>query len=226
MFTIASEVTVENGEMIFREDGLGDCLYQVLSGAVVISGTIGDKTLVMEVLRAGEIFGEDSLLGAGARGASARALGKTVLGVVDTRGMARELAALSPALRTLFESVFARLGRMTETAAGIKTLRRETRVEKVWSLYLDGDGQFKKAFSREVSAQGMFIKTPAPLARGERFDLLLRLPGQTDPLAIRCEVAWNRMETDNPQDFPVGMGVEFVEMSAADTHKLRDALAE
>ncbi|MBW1667663.1 MAG: cyclic nucleotide-binding domain-containing protein, partial [Deltaproteobacteria bacterium] len=48
MFTLASEETYEDGQVIIKEGSAGDWVYVILSGAVEISRTIGGRRFVVE----------------------------------------------------------------------------------------------------------------------------------------------------------------------------------
>jgi uncharacterized protein (TIGR02266 family) len=75
---------------------------------------------------------------------------------------------------------------------------------------------FVKAYTGNVSAGGMFVRTERPLKRGEQFLLNLQLPDLTDALTIKCEVVWARKQEGDLGGRPAGMGVKFLEMREAD----------
>ncbi|MFP4474250.1 MAG: PilZ domain-containing protein [Desulfatibacillaceae bacterium] len=224
MYPIVEEEVYDDGEPIFEEGSRGSVMYQVRSGAVVVSKTVGDKRIIIEVLRAGGVLAEELILGETEHDTSAHALGRAVVGVVNPSALVSEFENLSHPLQNLYKNLSDRLNRMMETAAGISTLRRQPRVRKTWSLAFRDGGQLKEAYSKDASLGGLFIKTPEPLDRGETFQLQINLPQYEEPIDIKCEVAWNRKETEDLEQFPVGMGVEFVEMSDGDYEKLERAL--
>lgn len=74
---------------IIKEEEIGDCMYVILEGAVEVSirsGT-GGRDLTIATLRAGDFFGEQSLLpnGTGRRNASVRALHPSKLFRIDKK---------------------------------------------------------------------------------------------------------------------------------------------
>lgn len=73
-----------------------------------------------------------------------------------------------------------------------------------------------RAVSRDISLGGMFIETPAPAAFGSRLVVTLLTPTRAASVSIACIVRWT---TD------AGMGVQFLEMGARDTHELTQLLA-
>ena len=83
LISFAQQLSLEPGEVLFREGDRGDAVYVVVEGAVQIfvSSPSGEE-LVLAALRAGELIGEHYLFqseGLGRRGASARASEPTVL---------------------------------------------------------------------------------------------------------------------------------------------------
>jgi CRP/FNR family transcriptional regulator, cyclic AMP receptor protein len=98
--TLAERVdheTAKKGKHIFQVGQRGDAMYVVTSGAVEIwiSRQTGDR-VVLETARAGDFFGEISMLDGGNRNATATVLEDAELIVVD-RGDLDELFRLKPA---------------------------------------------------------------------------------------------------------------------------------
>jgi type IV pilus assembly protein PilZ len=72
---------------------------------------------------------------------------------------------------------------------------------------------FIKAQAGNISKGGMFIRTKKPLGRGEQFVLKLQLPDLPDPMEIACQVAWMRGPSEESEQSPAGMGIQFRDMS-------------
>lgn len=74
---------------IIREEEIGDCMYVILEGAVEVSikGSTGGREISIATLRAGDFFGEQSLLpgGTGRRNASVRAFHPSKLFRIDKK---------------------------------------------------------------------------------------------------------------------------------------------
>jgi uncharacterized protein (TIGR02266 family) len=83
---------------------------------------------------------------------------------------------------------------------------------------------FIDSFSDNLSADGIFIRTTKPLAKGERFALKLMLPEDPEPLNIDCEVCWSQIEPKDPSLRYPGMGAKFLNMSKTDRQKLKAEL--
>ncbi|MEW5733515.1 MAG: cyclic nucleotide-binding domain-containing protein [Thermodesulfobacteriota bacterium] len=225
MFKILGEKTYDDGEIIFHEGETSEDVYQVVSGAVVIVKDVAGRSLIVEVLRSGDIFGEMAFISNSPRTATAKAVGDTVIAVVDRTVLEDELASVSPALQVLFECLAMRLKKTTDSAAGITMVRKDPRVSKTWFVVMEhGDIQLS-AYSHNASLGGLYIKTPTPLPRGERLSVNLMLPDGHEALHILCEVAWSRTRTSDPENSPLGMGVKFLNMSREDYDRLKRALA-
>ncbi len=221
---ILREEIFEDGQTVFVEGSTGRDVYQVRHGAVVISKEAGQGKLIVEVLRSGEVFGEMAFLGEVNRTATARALGRTTLGVADLPDLVRQYHALHDDMRMFMHCLVVRLKKMTDTATGMTAIRREKRSERIWNLSFSHEQDLKRAVTRNASAKGLFVATDAPLAPGESFLLDLELPGGRRLSKVACQVAWNRIRTDDPERLPLGMGVRFLVLSREDEGLIREAL--
>jgi CRP-like cAMP-binding protein len=116
MFQIASYETFKDGKVIFEEGSNGDWIYVVEVGEVEISKKMGGQRLVIEVLKAGDIFGEMAYIDKEPRSATATAKGEVVVGIVDRDVFDREFNKLSPEFQKIFKTVALRLRRSTDDA--------------------------------------------------------------------------------------------------------------
>jgi len=116
MFDIASKETYEDGQIILEEGSTGNWIYVVLSGHVEISKIIGGKKVVLQMLEQQEVFGEMVFLGDTRRTASARAVGKTTVGVVEHEFLTEELNKLAPKFRFILLGIVKKLKRTTNIA--------------------------------------------------------------------------------------------------------------
>ena len=212
MYHVASEETFEDGQIVFKEDAPGDWVYVILSGAVEISKTVEDKRVVIEILKEGEVFGELGFLGRIKRTATAQAVGKTTLGIIDRTFLDSEFNKLSSEFRFILVAVVERFKKMLERAKDFEG-RRERRVQRTLSLSFKDRNAFVKAYSGNISKGGLFVRTRKPLPKGERFLLKLQLPDLSDPLKIQSEVAWARETEGEAGAEAAGMGLRFLEMT-------------
>ena len=83
MFQVATYENYQDGALIFEDGSHGDWVYVVEEGEVEISKQIGERKVVIAVMKPGELFGELSYIGKMPRTANAVAVGPTVVGVLD-----------------------------------------------------------------------------------------------------------------------------------------------
>jgi CRP/FNR family transcriptional regulator len=219
---IASKETYQDGEIIIEEGTSGDWVYVIQSGRVEISKTIGGKKVMLTTLGPGEFFGELGFLGDNTRTATARAIGETSLEIIDRALLDKEFNKLSPDFRAILVAVAERYRQMIDRTIKFAS-RKEIRAQKTLSLSYQDKKSFVDAYTENVSDGGLFIRTENPLKQGEQFLLNLQLPGLSDPMKIKCEVAWTRKEKE-ATDYPTGMGVRFLEMTKEDNRTLKQYL--
>ena len=224
MYHVSAEETFQDGQIIFKDGDSGDWVYVIYSGRVEIIKTVGGESVVVEVLKTGDIFGEMAYLARIPRTATGRAVGETTLGVIDRSFLDNELNRLSGAFQTILKTLVLRLEKATENTAQSKWHRESPRVPKVLTLRFKSQEAFSTAFSEDMSARGIFIKTSKPLPKGERFILKLQLSETSEPLKIGCQVRWTRTETKDIAKHPPGMGAEFIDITPADQQKLKNEL--
>jgi type IV pilus assembly protein PilZ len=106
------------------------------------------------------------------------------------------------------------------------TRRKEARTQKTLSLSFKEKESFIKAYSDNISGGGLFIRTKRPLEQGDPFSLKLQIPGMDEPLKINCEVCWSRPESEEADNSPAGMGIQFMDMSEGDRETLDQFIKE
>ncbi len=223
-FNIAQEETYDPGEIIFKEGSSGDWVYVVIEGSVEISKNIAGKRRLLEILKPGEIFGELGFIGGIKRTATARAVDKTTIGLLDREVFEKEFNQLSSPFRTVIQTMTKRFQATLERACDFK-VPREPRVPKSLSLTFKDRQAFIQAYTANASTGGLFIKADTPLDAGAEFQLKLELPGLSVPLEVKCEVIWTRNPEDSKPRKPAGMGVKFREISQKDYQALKKFLA-
>jgi uncharacterized protein (TIGR02266 family) len=78
---------------------------------------------------------------------------------------------------------------------------------------LSSEHNFYAGFAENISTGGLFIATHQLRAAGERFEISVTLPGQTEPIQGVGEVRWIR-EYSERSNTPPGMGIRFVSLSS------------
>lgn len=79
----------QNGEVIFRVGEAGDCMFVVQDGQVEIVGELDGNEVRLDVNEAGQVIGEMAIFERQARSATARALGKARVLMVDEKTFLR-----------------------------------------------------------------------------------------------------------------------------------------
>ena len=119
---IALEEAYHDGEVIFKEGNSGDWLYVVLSGTVEVSKAVDGTRFVLSILKPGEVFGELALIGAVKRTATARAIGRTTVGIIDRSFLDGEFNKLSADFRTVLVVMVERFIKTMDRAREFTTL--------------------------------------------------------------------------------------------------------
>jgi len=102
---ISRERTVRKGTFVFREEDRGDCIYLLKSGKVKLSRfSSNGRELVLGVVEAGEVFGEEAIAGENRRTAFAEAIEDSLVCSVPVSEFTRFLKAY-PNLAVSFAGV-------------------------------------------------------------------------------------------------------------------------
>jgi len=111
------------------------------------------------------------------------------------------------------------LDRMEFLSVGRKYLpiieRRIQRVLCSTTVFFRSDSQHHYAASMDISEGGMFLETDYPAQVDEIFELAFSLPGAADQIIeVQARAVWlNREGTLIRPSYPIGAGVEFVNLS-------------
>lgn len=77
-------------------------------------------------------------------------------------------------------------------------------------------------FSVDLSTGGLYLKTESPLPVDESLTLRFTLPEQKGMVTCEARVAWvNAKQNPRKPELPLGMGIQFVEMSLADMKMIK-----
>ncbi|MBL7203980.1 MAG: TIGR02266 family protein [Desulfobacteraceae bacterium] len=220
IYIIADEEKYQHGDIIFNEGNSGDWVYVILSGSVELSKTVQGHKYILEVLKPGDIFGEIENITKMKRIATARAIGDTIVGVIDRQFIDKEYNQLSQQFRSILESMATRNRNLIDRVVSF-TERTEPRAQRVLSVTYQDRKAFLQAYTANVSRGGLFIKTENFLNPGKQFLLRLRLSHLSKPLEIQCEVVWARKRESSQPNLPPGMGVKFTRISKTDYQILK-----
>ncbi len=90
--SLATEVSLSAGEVLFEQGDDGDALFAILSGSLEISVLSEDgRKLSLDVLKKGDMIGEIAFFDPGVRTATATALETTTLSRIRNRDMAEAI---------------------------------------------------------------------------------------------------------------------------------------
>ena len=81
---------------------------------------VGETMVVIEVLHEDDVFGEMAFIGNIPRTATARAVGKTTVGILDRSFLDEEYNKLSADFRSILKGLVTRLKRTTDMVARLK----------------------------------------------------------------------------------------------------------
>ncbi len=115
-YTIAREMTYQNGQVIFQEGSISNSVYMIISGAVETFREVRGHKFVIEKLKPGDLFGETALVGDLKQSFTATAIGKTTLGIVDMAALKKEYGQLSKQFRSIVETIPLRLKKILDRA--------------------------------------------------------------------------------------------------------------
>ena len=113
MFQIVKYETYKDQQIIFKEGTFGDWMYVIEEGAVEISRIVDGKKIVIAILKAGEIIGEVAYISKEGRSATATAVGKTTIGMIDREFFDREFNGISSDFQMILKSMAQRLRETT-----------------------------------------------------------------------------------------------------------------
>jgi CRP-like cAMP-binding protein len=123
LLAVASERRFTNNQVIFQKGDPGTSMMAVLSGRVRISAYSEDgREIILNMIDAGQLFGEIALLDGKERTADATAMGKTEILVLDRRDFLPFLENNPKSAVRLIEVLCARLRRTSEMVESIAFL--------------------------------------------------------------------------------------------------------
>jgi len=107
-----------------------------------------------------------------------------------------------------------------DNALRAKRLKNQVRV-----YYGPAQKTILSDFSADISMGGLFLSTTLPFKTGQALTLYFSLPGQEEAVKCNARVAWinNEKKLYKPE-LPVGVGVEFVDLSPENLASLNSYL--
>jgi signal transduction histidine kinase len=109
LYEMAETISVHPGEVVVKEGSPGDALYVVLDGELQVTKRRGGQDIVLAVRRAGEFFGEMSLIEQAPRSASVHTLRESRLLVISQAAFQTLLSCSPSAPLKILRTVTSRL---------------------------------------------------------------------------------------------------------------------
>ncbi|MCX8042537.1 MAG: TIGR02266 family protein [Desulfobacterota bacterium] len=103
--------------------------------------------------------------------------------------------------------------------------RKSPRCETKIDILFKESGAFIRSYMLNVSNGGLFLKTDKPLPIDTTVTLLIRLPGQSEPMELQGCVVWTNPRGKNTT-FPCGMGIQFTNITPEQKKIIDDFVAQ
>lgn len=201
------ELSLQHGELIFREGEESDYAYLIVSGNVEIFKRSERGTILLASLGEGELFGEMGLLSHEPRSASAAAEGPVVIQRIDAVSLERMLGECPKEITQMMRALMERLregnqkiSRLVAKSAQFQLMNLEPpTIKRVTLLPLS-------AVTKAAIGQGMVIQLPFRVGRstGEESEKTLDWNNLTLPAAEEAMLSPNHFAI---QKHPEGMSV-------------------
>ncbi|MFH0825155.1 MAG: cyclic nucleotide-binding domain-containing protein [Pseudomonadota bacterium] len=150
----------DTGRVVFNEGDAAEVMYLIKSGAIEIRCREGDKDVVLNILGAGEIFGEMALIGDAPRSATAKAFEPSYLIPMNLRELLVGAAADPEMLMDIISVIALRIERANELLHSLKSGREETRAaSEASTTHMPGSGEVGSS-SRDRSPEGTQHEIP------------------------------------------------------------------
>ena len=102
--------------------------------------------------------------------------------------------------------------------------RRSPRLDVVLKVRFETTEQLQEALIHNISSMGVYLATDTPFDVGYQFLIEIDLPAEKGRIEGKCEVIWvNEIEVE---EYPRGMGVQFIELEPKNRELLEDYLNE
>jgi len=102
--------------------------------------------------------------------------------------------------------------------------RRSVRLDVILKVRFEKKEDFQEALIHNISQMGVYLATDKPFDVGSQFLIEIDLPNEKGQIKGKCEVIWvNHIEAE---DYPKGMGIQFIELTGNDRDLLEEYLKE
>jgi Tfp pilus assembly protein PilZ len=105
-----------------------------------------------------------------------------------------------------------------------KEMRRHPRLEISWPAVVEINHGSIKARLKDISLGGAFVICDESMPLKEKFRLYVEVP-DADTFALNAEVVWSNMNVPKEKVIHRGMGIRFVQNTAAARKRLEEAIS-
>ncbi len=140
------EKTLNPGEVLFNEGDKGDVMYLIKEGQIKITKGKGPDERVLAVLKEGDFFGEMAIIDGSPRSATAIAISKTSLLVIDKETFRSKIRE-NPLIEYILETLTKRLRNADEQ---IKLLTIKSEERRVVAYIITKAKEFGKSTSEGI----------------------------------------------------------------------------
>jgi len=127
------------------------------------------------------------------------------------------------------ETLLVTKGLVEEALKGFDELKRGyDRMPKKFRISYSSPAAFTKSYLLNIGKGGVFIKATNPLKKRENISLRILLPDGGKELEVMGEVIWSSEKKHRTPigEYPPGMGVKFVNLSAEDKERIGRVLRQ
>jgi len=121
------------------------------------------------------------------------------------------------------ETLLVTKGLVEDALKGFDEVQRQhDRIPKKFRITYSSPDSFAKTYLVNIGKGGVFIKTSKPLQKREKISLRILLPDGGKELEVTGEVIWSSEKKHRTPigEYPPGMGVKFVDLSAEDKERI------
>ena len=105
-----------------------------------------------------------------------------------------------------------------------KEMRRHPRLEISWPAVVEIRHGSIRVRLKDISVGGAFVICGETIPLNEKFRLYVEVPNE-DPFALNAEVVWSNMNVPKEKVIHRGMGVRFVQNTAAGRKRLEEVIS-
>ena len=102
--------------------------------------------------------------------------------------------------------------------------RKSPRMDVVLRVRFQSKEDLQEALIHNISQLGVYLATDTPFDVGYQFQIEINLPGDKGAINGSCKVIW--VNEIDAEDYPKGMGVQFIDLTPKDRDLLIEYLNE